>query len=384
MQDQFISRFPSVESLRRVAAKRLPRFAFEYLIGGANEEINLGKNIADLQRVELMPEYLVDVNAPKLAKTIFGHTYAAPFGIAPIGLQGLMWPGAPEILALTAHHNNIPFVLSTVTTTSIESIARITEGHFWFQLYYPAQTSLRLDVLKRAWDAGCRVLVLLADTPTFGIRYKDVKNGLAMPPKMTALNVFQMMFRPRWVIHTLRYGTPKFATLEKYMPKGLNLSQLGKFMNETFDGRLTESKIREIRDIWKGKLVIKGMVNEQDTEKAIHWGADGIVVSNHGGRQIDAGESSINSLQRLVKKYSGRINIMMDGGIRSGPDIARALAVGADFVFIGRPFMFGVGALGRRGGNHTAALFYMQLKQVMEQLGCQEPTALPKHLIKSS
>ncbi|MBV6646008.1 MAG: alpha-hydroxy-acid oxidizing protein [Cyclobacteriaceae bacterium] len=375
------SRYPSVQDLRKKASQRIPKFAFEYLIGGANEEYNLAKNKSDIQEVQLMPEYLKQYESASLQTEIFGQQYDAPFGIAPVGLQGLMWPRSPEILAKAARQHNIPFTLSTVTTSSIEKIGEITEGKFWFQLYHPAENKLRDDMLARANSSGCNVLVALADTPSFGIRYKDIKNGLAMPPKMSVKNILQIMSKPKWALQTLYYGQPDFATLKPYMPKNLNLSQLGKFMNDTFDGRLNEEKLKALRDLWKGKLVVKGVVNEKDAEKAVELGIDGIIVSNHGGRQLDAGESTIKPLTRLAKKFGKKMTIMMDGGMRSGPDIGRGLACGAQMVLMGRPFMYGVGALGSKGGDHTIAILKMQLKQVMEQLGCEQIPDLPKHLI---
>ncbi len=170
-----------------------------------------------------------------------------------------------------------------------------------------------------------------------------------MPPRMTLNNVLQIMGKPNWALKTLIHGQPSFQVLKPYIPKGMNMHHLGLFMNQTFDGRLNEEKVAAIRDLWKGKLVLKGIVNEADTEKAVKLGVDGIIVSNHGGRQLDAGESSIHSLNRIVKEYSNKIKIMMDSGLRSGPDIARALASGAQFTFLGRSFMYGVAALGKEG-----------------------------------
>ena len=343
--------------------------------------MNLSKNKRDIERVELMPEYLGSFRQLSLSKSIMGLKYQLPLGISPIGLQGLIWPNSTEVLAKASVKHHIPFILSTVATASIEQIGSITNGKFWFQLYYPSDQQVRNDLLARAKSAGCQVLVVLADTPSFGTRYKDIRNGLAMPPSMSLRNVLQMMSKPNWVVNTLRSGIPNFATLKPYMPKNLNLSQLAQFMNNTFDGRLNEDKLRELRDAWDGKIVVKGIVNSQDAEKAIEIGADGIIVSNHGGRQIDAGESSIKSLKRLVEIYGDKIDIMMDGGVRSGPDIARCLASGAQFVFMGRPFMYAVGALGAKGGDHAITMYHKQLQQVMEQLGCEQVTELPKHLI---
>ncbi|MEO6037526.1 MAG: alpha-hydroxy acid oxidase, partial [Saprospiraceae bacterium] len=208
-----------------------------------------------------------------------------------------------------------------------------------------------------------------------------IRNGLAMPPKMTLRNVLQIMGKPNWALNTLLHGQPGFATMQKYMSKGLNMKQLGQFMNQTFSGRLNSEKIAPIRDRWKGKIVLKGVASVEDTALAIQLGLDGIIVSNHGGRQLDAGQSSIQSLEAIVRLYAGQIKIMLDSGLRSGPDVARALASGAEFTFLGRSFMYGVAALGQAGGEHTISILKTQLQQVMEQLGCARVGDLPGHLV---
>ena len=376
----FNAKYPSVEDLRTRAQRKIPKFAFEYLDGGCNEDVNLHKNTAEIREVELIPEYLSEHKGADLCTDLFGHTYDAPFGIAPIGLQGLMWPNAPEILAKAAFEHNIPFVLSTVSTSSIERISELTEGRAWFQLYHPAENSLRDDIIQRAAAAHCPVLVILCDVPTFGFRPRDIRNGLAMPPKMSVKNILQILGKPEWALKTLAHGQPNFETLKPYMPKNLDLKQLGKFMDQTFSGRLNEEKIKPIRDMWKGKLVLKGVANETDAEKALRLGIDGIIVSNHGGRQLDAGESTIKPLSRIAKKYGDQLTIMMDSGMRSGPDIARTLASGAKFTFLGRSFMYGVAALGKEGGHHTISLLKTQLKQVMDQICCEKIEDFPKYL----
>lgn len=373
--------YPSIQDLKRKAKKRIPKFAFDYLEGGCNEDVNLARNKSDLQGVQLMPQYLKKFDGYDMTVNLFGHKYDAPFGIAPIGLQGLIWPDSPEILAKAALKNNIPYILSTVSTSSIERIAELSEGRAWFQLYHPTKNELRDDIIKRATAAHCPVLIVLVDVPSFGYRPRDIRNGLAMPPKMSVRNILQTMSKPIWGIETLKAGIPRFATLEPYMPKNISLNRLGQFMNQTFTGRIDVDKIKPIRAMWKGALVLKGVVSEEDTQKAISLGVDGIIVSNHGGRQIDAGESSIKPLKNLSDKYGHQIKIMMDSGLRSGVDIARSLASGADFTFMGRPFMYGVGALGKKGGDHTIGILKVQLQQVMEQLGCERVKDFPQHLI---
>ena len=383
MQIKYNTKYPAIDDLIKKARRKVPKFAFEYLDGGCNEDVNLFKNTADIRDVELKPYYLTPHTSSDMKTGLFGHVYDAPFGIAPVGLQGLMWPNAPEILAKAAFNHNIPFILSTVTTSSIERISELTEGRAWFQLYHPAEDKIRDSVINRAQAAGCPVLVILCDVPTFGYRPRDIRNGLAMPPRMTLSNMLQIAGKPEWALRTLFHGQPAFETMKQYMPKGMSMKQLGLYMNKTFSGRLNEDKIAPIRDMWKGKLVLKGVASIEDAAMAIRLGLDGIIVSNHGGRQLDAGQSSIRAMAPIAERYKGQIKIMLDSGLRSGPDVARALASGADFTFMGRTFMYGVSALGKQGGDHTISILKTQLQQVMEQICCKEVSDFPQHLITS-
>jgi len=380
MNLQYNQSYPGIDDLRNKAKSKIPSFAFEYLDGGCNEDVNLHLNTSELRDVRLNPNYLNDYQSTDLDVELFGKTYKAPFGVAPVGLQGLIWPNSPKILAKAAFEHQVPFILSTVSTSSIEEIAQITHGEFWFQLYHPAENKLRDDIINRLKQVGCNVLVILADVPTFGFRPRDIRNGLAMPPRMTFKNILQTIGRPHWALQTLRYGTPNFATMKPYMPEGLDMKQLGAFMDKTFSGRLNRDRIAAIRDQWKGKLVIKGIVNPENAQLAVDLGADGIIVSNHGGRQLDCAVSAIASLQELVE-FKSKLKVMMDSGIRSGADIARALAVGAEFTFLGRTFMYSTAALGDDGGQHAMAILKRQLQQAMEQLGCGQVSDLPERLI---
>ena len=379
--DFFDSHLSSIEFLRERAWRRVPRFAMEYLEGGCHTDLNLRRNTEEIRNVRLRPFYLRDFPGADLRTRLFDVEYDAPFGVAPIGLQGLLWPRATEILASSAAAHRIPFILSTVATASIETVAELTAGQAWFQLYHPAEESMRDKIIDRAAAAGLQTLVILADTPVFGYRPREIRNGLAIPPRMTLRNIAQMMLRPRWSFSQLAVGAPHFATLAPYIPKGLSMKHLGQFMNRTFSGRLSAQRVAALRDRWKGKLVIKGVVTTEDAEKAVRLGLDGIIVSNHGGRQLDNGESTIKPLADVVRAVGDRVPVMMDSGARSGPDIAAALATGAKFVFLGRSFMYGVAALGAHGGHHTMTMLKRQLKQVMEQVACARVTDFPQHLV---
>lgn len=382
MKDYFDARYPDVSDLKARAKQRMPKFAFDYLVGGCMEEISVARNRQDVEAVQLRSELLKPFDGSNLETEIFGHKYSAPFGIAPVGLQGLMWPKAPEILAKSAKEKNVPYILSTVSSASLESIAEISEGHAWYQLYNPTDDGIRNDLLNRIKAAQYKVLVVTVDVPTFGYRPRDIKNGLAMPPKMTLKNIWQMVTSPAWFVETALAGKPEMQTLKPYMPKNMPTDELAAFMNKTVMGRVDIEGLKPIRDFWKGPLVIKGLINEADVAKAVELGADGVIMSNHGGRQLDAGESPIKPLQNVSEKYKGKIKIMMDSGLRSGTNIAGALACGADFTFLGRPFVYGVGALGNKGGYHVINSLSLQLTQIMNQLGCSSVEDLPNYLVK--
>ena len=380
MKEYINPKYAEIELLRQRAKRKIPPFAYEYLDGGCNSEISIRRNTNEIRQLLLKPYYLKNYTTPDLSVELFGKRYDLPFGISPIGLEGMMWPGASEILAKAAGDYNIPYILSTVGTASIEEIGDLAQGNAWFQLYNPKEESLRNDLLKRAEVAGYPVLVILADVPTFGYRSKEIRNGLAIPPKMTLRNISQIMTRPHWALSTLAHGVPEFKTLKPYIPRGLSLKHLGLFMDKTFDGRLSEEKVKELRDKWKGKLVIKGLENEEDVEKVISIGLDGVIVSNHGGRQLDNGRSTIKSMPPIVDKFRDQITVMMDSGVRTGPDIACTLASGAEFAFLGRSFMYGVSALGKKGGDHTVSILRKQLTQVLNQLCCPNVSTLKEHL----
>lgn len=384
MTSYFNPKYPTVADLKAKAKKRIPKFAFDYLEGGCIDELGLRRNRADIEAVQLRSELLSPFAGSELKVNLFGHSYNAPIGIAPIGLQGLMWPKSPEILAKAAAKMNIPYILSTVSSSSLEHIAEVSQGNAWFQLYNPSDEVIRRDLLKRIVAAQYRVLVVTVDVPTFGYRPRDIRNGLAMPPKMNLTNILQMLSRPPWLLATAKAGIPQMETLKPYMPNGMPSDQLAAFMNKTVMGRVDIEGLRPIRDLWKGPLIIKGLISESDVAAAIQLGADGVVMSNHGARQLDIGESPVKPLQRLSKKYAGKIKFLMDSGLRSGSNIAAALACGADFVLLGRPFVYSVGALGDNGGIHMINMLTQQLSQIMNQLGCENVADLPKFLVDSS
>ncbi len=382
MKDFFDPAMPDSTTLKKSARKRIPRFAFDYLEGGCHDEMGLQRNRNDIQNIQLRSKLLTPFGSSDQKTELFGQTYSSPFGIAPIGLQGLMWPKAPEILAKAALDLNIPYILSTVSSSSLERIAEVSEGQAWFQLYNPNDSEIRADLLNRITAANYKVLIVTVDVPTFGYRPRDMRNGLSMPPKMSISNIIQMLAKPRWLLETALAGQPEMETLKPYMPKDMPMSNLAEFMNKTVMGRVDIEGLKPIRDLWKGPLIVKGLINIDDVQSAIELGADGVIISNHGARQLDVGESPILPLKEATKKYSGDIKIMVDSGIRSGQNIASALACGADFTFLGRTFVYGAGALGKKGGVHTINMLQTQLEQIMNQLGCATVADLPDFLVE--
>ena len=382
MTNFFDPRFPDSASLRAQAQKSMPKFAFEYLEGGCIDEIGLHRNSNELQQVRLRSELLspsVDVDT---SVDLFGHRYAAPFGIAPVGLQGLMWPNAPEILAKAAAEMNIPYVLSTVSSSSLERIAEVSEGQAWYQLYNPTDANTREDLLDRLKASGYQNIMVTVDVPTFGYRVNDIKNGLSMPPKMSLTNIIQMLTKPSWLLATALAGKPEMETLKPYMPPNMPADQLASFMNNTVMGPVDFDALKVLRDKWDGNFIIKGIVNPSDVQKAVDMGADGVVLSNHGARQLDCGESSIAGLQALNNQYKDQIKLLFDSGVRSGTDVAAAMASGADFTFLGRTFVYAAAALGKNGGTHAINMLLRQYIQVMSQLKCAHSSQLPQFLVK--
>ena len=382
MSDYFDTRYPCITDLEKKAKSRMPAFAYDYLTEGCMSDECVNRNKKSLAQVQLRGNVLEPFEGVNMETNIFGHTYSAPFGVAPVGLQGLMWPKTPEYLARAAFEKNIPFVLSTVSSASLENIAHISEGKAWFQLYNPSSREVQEDLIARVQSAGYPVLVVTVDVSTFGYRPRDIRNGLAMPPEMSVRNVFQMLSRPQWLIKTALAGKPEMKVLKRYMMHSDKNEQLMEFMNRAVMGPVDHENLKSIRDLWQGPLVIKGILTEEDVKLAVSLGADAVVVSNHGGRQLDAAESPIEPLQRLSKKYDKSIMFFMDSGIQNGVNIASALAAGARLAFMGRAFAFGVSALGERGAYHTINLFYQQLEQVMNQLRCDSAEKMTNHLVK--
>ncbi len=371
-----LQRYPAVSDLRTLTRRRLPHIAWEYLDCGTGDERALARNLERMAEVTLAPVFMKGDLKPDLTTTLFGRTYSAPFGVAPVGLTGLMWPRAELILAAAAAKYRIPFCLSTVATQSPEVVGPIAGDMGWFQLYPPRRRELRDDLLKRVRDAGFHTLLVTADVPAGSRRERTSRAGLETPPRITARFVYEALKHPTWTIQTLLTGLPRLRAIEQYA-QSKQMGEVASYVGRELGGSLTWDYIREVRDFWDGPLVLKGVLHPDDAEKAIQVGIDGIQVSNHGARQFDGTLAAIDALPPIVRQVRGRARILFDSGVRTGLDIIRALSLGADFVLLGRAFMYGVGAFGKSGGDHAVEILKADLETNMINLGCARLDEIP-------
>ena len=368
-------KYPAIDDLAWKAKKRIPHVAWEYLATGTGREELIQRNLDAMQKITLNPQFCKGEMFPKIETELFGQTYNAPFGVAPVGLTGLMWPRAEVILAKTANKYQIPFSLSTVATETPETVGPHMGEMGWFQLYPPREKYLRKRFLDRAWDAGFRTLLITADVPTPSRRERTKRAGLYMLPKMTLNFIWQGITHPTWSYYTLQNGLPRLRTVESYSEFKTMMS-VGAFTRDRLGGNLSWEMCEQIKSEWKGPVVVKGLLHPKDAEKAVSIGMDGIVVSNHGARQFDGAPATMEVLPEIVKAVKGKTAILFDSGVRSGLDILRALKMGADFVLLGRAFIYGVAALGKYGGDHVAEILIEELKNNMVQLGIENLSEL--------
>jgi L-lactate dehydrogenase (cytochrome) len=361
------NKYPRVIDLINKATKRIPFFISEYLFSGTgNDKVAVANNNI-FEDVFLIPKYLKGAVEVETEQTILGSKYGAPFGVAPIGSGGSIWPGAEIALAKMCTKKKIPYCLSSVASLSLEEISPHLEGNGWFQLYPPKDKVIRDDILKRASDAGFSVLVVTVDIPATSRRERVKKAGVTIPPKLNLKTFFQALLRPLWSIGTLLQGMPSFGTMTKY--NFLSQDELTKNWNE-MPRYIDWEYLSEIRSLWKGQIILKGILDEENAIKASKV-VDAIYLSNHGGRQIDLVPSPLQLLPNIRKKLGKDFPIIIDSGYLSGQDIAKALVLGADFVMLGRAFMIGVSALGKKGAEHVHYILHDELSNIMEQMCCK-------------
>lgn len=378
--EQLHLNFPAASDLAARAKSKMPFFAWEYLDSGTGQESLVAHNRSAFDQYRFAPRVLAGEIAPDLSTEIFGKTYAAPFGIAPVGLSGLMWPQAEHHLATTAAQKNIPYCLSMVANETPETVGAKAQGNGWFQLYPPSERHYIDDLLQRAWDSNMRTLVVTVDVPVGSRRERQLRAGLSVPPKKDVKTIWRAAKRPHWSLSTLSYGEPRFKTIEKYFDTG-SVASAAQLIGQVISGFHDWELIRYIRANWQGPLVIKGIMHEKDARQAIDCGVDAIQVSNHGGRQFDGAPAAIDKLPELVAAIDGQTKVFYDSGLRGGLDIMRALALGADFCFLGRPFLQSVAALQAQGGHHLVEILQADLINNMVQIGCNDLSELKEHLL---
>ena len=379
---QLDRRFPSIASMERATKRRIPKFAFDYLQGGIGAEACLTGNRRALDNVQLAPRYLpTEPIQPVLEMNLFDREFPMPFAASPIGLSGLMWPRAAEHIARAATRHGLPLGLSSFATSSIEEIGTIAGDLLWFQLYCTEKSEIENDLIDRAESAGCEVLVVTVDIPTVTRREKDIANGLSVPPKFDLVTLSQVALRPTWAFATLRAGIPRFKTLLPYIPGGSTLDASAIFLRDMVEGHVTVQKLERIRDRWRGRLIVKGILTAEEALLCQDLGADAIVISNHGGRQLAAAPPIPHVLPEIRAAVGPDFPLIADGGVRSGLDIARLIACGANFVLAGRAFVYAVAAAGETGVDHAIFLLREELKQTLSQIGCQELGDLATHRI---
>lgn len=368
MPGKTMLRYPRIQDLIPRARRRMPRFAWGYLEHGQSRETLLEANTAALDQVKLGQRVLHDLDRPDTGTALLGQRFGHPFGMGPVGLSSMIWPGAERHFAEVARDKRLPMVLSTVANERLEEIAARAGGNLWFQLYVAADRDVRRDLVHRAQDAGVETLVLTVDVPVTSRREGASTAGLPNRGRLTPRMVAQSMLCPEWALRTLARGRPDFVNFRPYVADGTSFAAMGDFVARNLGRRVLPADIEEIRALWPGTLVIKGILSEADARAALSLGADALWVSNHGARQNDAVLPAITALQQLRPRLPDAC-LIFDSGVRSGLDVLRALRLGADFVFLGRPWFYGLAALGPRGAAHVADILGAELDHAMRQLG---------------
>lgn len=367
----FDRKHPDFASLRQRAKSRMPKFAYDFVDTGAARETCLARNYAAFDAVELVPRFGGEAADPDLSAALFGETYTMPVGIAPMGLTGLAWPGADRIMASAAQASGIPYCMATGSSLAIENASQIVPDRFWFQLYKTQGNGGRTqdDLIARALHAGAKVLVLTVDSSARPFRPRDMKNGLVPPFSLSLSMAAQASAAPFWMAALAANGVPKFENLLPYIEGARTPFASAAFTVRTVTGAFSWREVAEIRGKWPHALVVKGVTHPDDAKAAVAAGADGVWISNHGGRVFDAAPSTIDMLPEIRSVLGGDIRILLDSGIRDGTDVLRALALGADFCFAGRAFLFAVAALGSQGAVHMATTFFNDITNGLKFLG---------------
>ena len=374
----------SIADLRELARRRVPRAMFDYADRGSYDEITIRRNRADLEAIAFRQRVAIDVSAQSLATTIAGEPATMPVAIAPTGLTGLFYPDGEIVGARAAQAFGIPFCLSTLSICSIEDVRAAVSKPFWFQLYLMRDRDFNQHLIARAQAAQCSAIVLTLDLQVQGVRRQDLKNGLAIPPRLTARNAFEIAMRPSWALGVLFGRRRSFGNLEGRMPGATGLVTLSQWIATQFDPTVSWKDVEWVRSQWPGKLILKGVLDAEDARLACESGADAIVVSNHGGRQLDGAPSTISALPAVVDATDGRCEVLLDGGVQCGQDVLRALALGAKACLIGKSFLYALAAMGGEGVTTALDLIRKELAVSLALTGCNNVQAVDRSILFDS
>ena len=360
----------NVNDFKSVARKKVPKMFFDYVESGSWDGNTLKSNREDFLKIKLIQRVAVDVSKRNTEVSILGTNYNMPLALAPAGLTGMQRADGEILAALAAEKFNIPYTLSTFSICSIEEVSEKINKPFWFQLYIMKDKNFLKNIIHRAKSAGCSALMITLDLQVLGKRYADIKNDLSVPPNFFSLrNIKNLTIKPNWVFRMLQTKNREFGNIVGHVEGVSNLKSLSSWVSNSFDQTFSWDDIKFIRDLWKGKLILKGILNEIDALKALDTGADAIIVSNHGGRQLDSVPSSISMLPNIKKIANGKTEVWVDGGIRSGIDVLKACSLGADLSLIGRPYLYALGAYGEKGVSEILRIFQEDLDLAMALCG---------------
>ena len=373
-----------IEDLRRLAEKRVPRMFYDYADSGSWTESTYRANSSDFGNIKLRQRVAVDMTDRTLATHMIGQPVAMPVALAPTGLTGMQHADGEILAARAAAKAGVPFTLSTMSICSIEDVAENTDRPFWFQLYVMRDRGFVDRLIDRAKAAECSALVLTMDLQILGQRHKDIRNGLSTPPKPTLGTLLNLATKPRWCWNMLQTKRRRFGNIHGHVDGVADMSSLSSWTASQFDPKLSWDDVKRIQDRWGGKLIIKGVLDPEDAESAAATGADALIVSNHGGRQLDGAVSSIAALPGIVDAVGRRIEVLMDGGVRSGQDVLKAVALGAKGVFIGRAFLYGLGALGEHGVTMSLDIIRRELDTTMALCGLRDINDVDSGIIAAS
>ncbi|MEP9398810.1 alpha-hydroxy acid oxidase [Mesorhizobium sp. KR2-14] len=378
-----VGRARNIKSLRALAERRLPRAIFDFVDGGAEDEVTLRENSSSYGKYRLLPRVLVDVSSTDLKTNILGRESALPFAIGPTGGAGFVWPRGDLALAKTAEAANIPYALSTTSAVSIEHMRERVSSRLWFQSYIFRQRDFTDKLIDRAYAADYEALVITVDLPVGGNRERDYRNDFAVPFKFTPRNVLDFALHPEWVYTTLRHGLPSFGNLTNFSPSK-DVNAAASSVGRNYDSSFNWDDLARIRDRWSRKLIVKGVVHPLDAERLVGMGVDAMVVSNHGGRQLDSGPATIDALPQIVATVNKRAEVFVDGGVRRGSDVFKALALGADAVLLGRASLFGLAGAGPAGVERAVSILREELVRTMKLCGVTNIAEIDRQFLVST